>query len=310
MGKKRIAEGVLLLTVFVWGMNTPLMKMGLLYLSPMLYNALRLVLAAIFSWLVVFYSGTYKPVLRSDRKVIFAVSLLGFCASQVLLLIGLPHTTAGNASIMNALLPFTVVMMNRIFKGETISYSVILGIVVSLSGVICVVLGSGKNLSMDSSHITGAILILLSQLGTAYYTIFSGDLLKRYSANQIIAYVMTLSALVFSLLALPEAISISWQQVPLAAWTSVVFSGLFGLLFGNVAWIWVVGELGSTRASLFQNLVPVCAIFGAWVILGEVLEWLQFIGMVVVFVGLYVARTKGRDHVLGRIFKKWAWSKS
>lgn len=291
MGKDWITKGILLLTVFIWGMNTPLMKIGLVYISPILYNALRLILAAIFAWLVLFYSGTYRPIHRGDIQSILAVGLLGFCSSQLLLLIGLPHTTAGNASIMNALLPLTVVIMNRIFKNEAIPFSVGVGIVVSLVGITCVVLGSDKNVSLESSHITGAILILLSQFGSSYYTIFSRDLLERYSPYQIITYIMTLSAAVFSVMAIPDALVLSWREVPSAAWISTVFSGLLGLLFGNVAWIWVVGRLGSTRASLFQNLVPIFSIIGAWILLGEVLEWLQCIGIMIVFGGLYVAHS-------------------
>lgn len=309
MRKDRITEGVLLLTVFIWGMNTPLMKMGLVYIPPILYNALRLLLAAIFAWLVLLHSGTYKPIQRSDCKLLLGIGLLGFCSSQLLLVIGLPHTTAGNASIMNALMPLTVIIMNRIFKNQAISYSVVVGLVISLLGIVCVVLGSGKNISLETSHITGAVLILLSQLGSGYYTIYSGDLVERYSAHQIITCIMTLSAAFFSVMAIPDALVFSWQEVPTVAWLSIIFSGLFGLLLANVAWVWVIGRLGSTRTSLFQNLVPVFSIIGAWILLGEVLGGLQWLGMMIVFSGLYVARSFGKGSFFFQLFENLARTK-
>lgn len=310
MRQQRITEGVLLLTVFIWGVNTPLMKMGLGYLSPLLYNAFRLLLASIFAWVILLYSGTYKPIKGCDIPSILAIGLLGFCCSQLLLMIGLPHTTAGNASIMNALLPLTVILMNRIFKKEAISFFVIVGMLVSLVGITCVVLGSDKNISLDSNHVMGAALILLSQFGVGYYTIFSRDLLERYSAHQIIAYVMTLSAIVFSMVAIPEVSLVSWRDVPIMAWISIFISGLFALLLANVAWIWCVGKLGSTRASLFQNLVPLFAIIGAWILLGEVLTWLQWLGMILVFNGLYLARANGNKKILVRLLEHLACTKS
>ena len=139
--------------------------------------------------------------------------------------------------------------------------------------MILVVLGSDKEISLQSSHVIGALLILLSQFGSGYYTVFSKDLLERYSPYQIITYIMTISAIAFSVLAIPEMVVFQWQEVPLLAWVSIVFSGLLGLLFGNLVWVWVVGRLGSTRASLYQNLIPIVSILVAWVFLGEVLGW-------------------------------------
>ena len=116
------------------GTNTPLMKMGLVYIPPILYNAFRLLLATAFAWPILVYSGTYKPLQRGDGRCILAVSVFGFFLAQLLLLIGLPQTTAGNASIMSALVPLTVVMINRIFKSEVVPFVVTVGIGISLMG--------------------------------------------------------------------------------------------------------------------------------------------------------------------------------
>jgi O-acetylserine/cysteine efflux transporter len=292
MEKNRILEWVLLVTVFIWGMNTPIMKVGLIYMSPMLYNAIRLLIAAALAWPVLWYSKTYKPVQKGDIKPILAVGLSGFFFSQLFLLSGLPKTTAGNASLMMALLPLNVVLINRIFKKERISITVAVGMVISLLGTIFVILGSGKEVHLESSQLIGTLLIFISQIGNGYYTVYTRELLTRYSTYQITTYVMTISAIGFSLLALPDLLALVWTEVPSVAWASISYSALLALLFGNIVWVWVLGKLGSTRASLYQNLIPVFSIIGAWFFLGEVMGWLQWTGTLIIFGGLYITRIK------------------
>lgn len=292
MGKNRILEWVLLLTVFIWGMNTPIMKVGLIYMTPILYNTIRLLIATALVWPILWYSKTYKPIQKSDIIPILAISLGGFFFSQMFFAAGLPKTTAGNASLMIALLPLNVVIINRIFKKEGITIAVATGILISVLGAFFIIVGSGKGVELESSHLIGSLLVFIAQIGNAYYTVFSKDLLARYSTYQITAYVLTLSAVAFAILAMPELLALQWSEIPVIAWTSIGYSALLALLFGNIIWIWVIGKLGSTKASFYQNLIPVFSIIGAFFFLGEVMSWLQFVGTGIVFLGLYVARMK------------------
>jgi len=292
MEKNRVLECVLLVTVFIWGMNTPIMKVGLIYVSPVLYNAIRLLIAALLAWPVLWYSETYKPIQKKDIIPILAVSLCGFCFCQMFLAIGLPKTTAGNASLMMALLPLDVVIINKIFKNEDITIAVAAGMMMSLLGAVLVILGSGKELNLGSSDLIGTLFIFVAQVGNGYYTVFSKDLLTRYSTYQIITYILTLSAIAFGIFAMPDLLALQWGQIPVSAWIGISYSAVLALLLCNMVWVWVIGKLGSTRAALYQNLVPIFSIIGAWFLLGEVMRWLQCVGAVVIFLGLYVARIK------------------
>ncbi|WP_378953909.1 DMT family transporter [Pelosinus sp. sgz500959] len=292
MQKNKMLEWLLLLTVFIWGMNTPIMKVGLIYISPVLYNAIRLLIAAMLAWPILWYSRTYKPVQKNDIIPILAIGLCGFFFCQLFLAIGLPKTTAGNASLMMALLPLNVVIMNRIFKNEKMTFPMAVGMVVSLTGAILVILGSGKEINLTSNHLIGTLCVFIAQIGNAYYTIFSRDLLARYSTYQITTYVLTVSAIAFGILAMPDLLTVSWRAIPFSAWASISYSALFALLFCNIVWVWVIGKLGSTRASLYQNLIPIFSIIGGWFFLGEVMGWLQCAGTVIIFIGLYISRIK------------------
>jgi len=271
------------------------MKIGLAYLPPVLYNALRLLLAATIAWPILLSSGTCRPIQQGDAKRILTISLMGFFFFQVLFTAGLPKTTAGNASLVLALTPVYVAVINRIFKNERLALPVVLGIGVALLGVGLIVLGSGKTLSLASGDLVGALLILAGQAGNGYYVVYSKDLMERYSTYQINTWVMTLSALAFTVISLPDLAALQLSEVPLAAWLSIAVSGTFSLCIGNLLWVWALGRISSTKASLYQYLSPIVSIAAGVLFLGETFGLLQIAGASVIFAGLYLTQQKSLE---------------
>ncbi|MDR3560611.1 MAG: DMT family transporter [Negativicutes bacterium] len=288
----RYAELILVLLIFIWGINIPVMKIGLTALTPTVYNTFRLLIAAFISVAALLLTKTYKPMPMRDLKLIGSVSILGFFFNQVLITFGITQTTAGNASLVLAILPVAVALINRVLNMEHISRRVTVAIVVSLIGVVLIVLGSNKEVSLAGPHMIGAALILAGQCCYGYYTVFFKRLTDTYSIYQIIACVMSICALLFCLISLPDLISLQLAEIPAAAWYSIVFSGVFGLSWGNFVWVWVVGRLGSTRASVYPNLCPVIAIAFAWYYLDETFGVLQMVGAAVIFWGVYLTHNQ------------------
>lgn len=281
---------VLVFVAFVWGLNPPIMKIGLMYVPAMSYNAARMVVALIAVWGALFYSQTYRPFEKGDLKKAFLVGVGGFFLFQIFLTLGVQRTTAGNTSLILALLPVSVAIINKACKIEEITKPVAFGILASLFGVVLIVLGSNSKLSLADSHVIGILILLLAQATYGYYTVFSKELLAKYSTYQVTGYVILFSTFFFCLISLNEMLKINWLEVPLAGWASIIFSGLFPLGIGNFLWIWGLGKVGSTKASLYNNLSPVFAVAAGYFMLGETFGWLQFAGAAVIFAGLYMTR--------------------
>jgi len=294
--KKESVKYVYLIMVFVafiWGINPPVMKLGLAHIAPMPYNAARMLVALGAGWVALVISGTYQPFARKDIVKIFLVSAAGFFLFQIFLTIGVQKTTAGNTSLILAILPVSVAIINKVCNIEEISKPVLIGIIASLIGVVFIIAGSNKELSFSDNHIAGAIILLAAQASYGYYTVFSKELLAKYSTYQITAYVLLISTLLFCIIALPDMFKMEWGKVPIIGWASVIFSGLFPLCIGNFLWIWGLGKIGSTKAAIYNNLSPVFAVLAGYWLLGESFGLLQFIGAAIIFAGLYLTRTKG-----------------
>ena len=287
-------EGILLLVSFIWGINPTIMKVGLFYLPPMPYNAVRMLIALLFSWLMLCMSKTYKPFERQDIKTMLLVGAVGFFVFQLAFTFGVQNTTAGNSSLLLALVPASVAIINRLFKFEDINATMALGIGISLFGVILIVVGSGKEFSTSGNHLYGAFMMLIAQFAYGYYSVFAKPLLHKYSTYQVTAYMVTIATVLFIPISIPSLMSIEWQEVPLIAWFSVIYSGIFAICLGNFLWIWAIGKIGSTRTAVYNNISPIFAVATGYIYLGEGFGWLQFFGAVVILFGMYLTRQKGQ----------------
>lgn len=295
------AELVLLAVAFLWGINPPVMKVGLLWLPPLLYNTVRMLIALVCAVVALGISRQYRPIEKCDIAKILKVSVVGFFVFQFFFTLGIQRTTAGNASLMLGMLPVWIAIMNKVFKlEESLSRPVVIGIGLSFAGILLIVWGSGREISLSSDHMTGALLLSAAQVGYAYYTIFSKELAARYSHYQITALIVAVNTVLFALISLPELAEVDWQGVSQGAWLSAAYSGIFAMCIGNFLWIWGVSQLGSAKASLYNNLSPAIAIIVGYLLLGETFGLLQMAGTIVIFLGLYLTRTKKNtaEHIL------------
>jgi O-acetylserine/cysteine efflux transporter len=284
------AEPALFLVAFVWGSNPPVVKWSLQYIDPLSFNALRMMIACVFSGVLLLFFKPSRPLERADWPALIKLGAFGFFFFQVFFTFGVTRTTAGNTSLMLGMLPVTVAIINTLSGLEQITRRVVFSIGVTLLGVCFIVIGSGHEFSLSGDHIIGAGLLLCAQCAYGYYTVFSRPLTAKYSPLQINACVFAITTLLFVLIALPSLIATNWSTIAGPAWAGVVYAGIFPLTIGNALWVWGVGVVGSAKASLFNNLAPVFAILIAWLLLDEAFGLIQALGAAIIYTGLRIGR--------------------
>ena len=290
LGKKYFFEFSILSIILIWSSNNAVMKIGIEEIGPFIYNALRLTIAALLCWLWLYKTHTYRKMPWTDLKYLILLALGGFCMTQVCLTFGLSKTTAGNASLASAIMPLAVALLNKLFKQNPLSKNVILGLIISFVGMMAIIFSSNKEISFANHHLIGTLVVVLGQFSNAYYTIYAKDLLNKYSPCQIVSFLMSISAIVFFLLGIPELQFINFETLSNEAWISVVYSGVFALWLGNIVWVWAVGKIGSVRTAIYQYLLPVFSLIFAYILLGETLVLGQVLGTICILVGMILSK--------------------
>lgn len=279
----------------IWGVNMPIMKIGLDQLDPFVFNALRLVISA--SCLAIFALREWRrgvrpqPGIRRRQILIYAIVIAGLY--QVCFLMGMARTTAGNTGLIMATVPAWTALLARCFIGEKLARLAWGGLVLALSGTIIVAFQKG-DVSTGSEHLIGNLLILSAALAWAAGTVYSRPLLRLISPMQLSASAAVLALPVHLLLAAGSyADSVPTLQ-SVSLWMILLYAGVLSSGLSLPMWNFGVRHAGAAHAAAVQNLIPVIAIASAWLIRAESPTSYQVFGGTLILSGLVIMRLSRR----------------
>ncbi|MFN8475108.1 MAG: DMT family transporter [Anaerolineae bacterium] len=276
--------------VLIWGLNFVALKVGLSEINTLAFAGIRFAIATLTMVVLVRITRENLRVQKGDFWKIMGLGVMGQGGYQVIFMSGMARWSAGPASLILATSPIWVALIGRV-TGERISRWAWLGILLSFGGLLLLIQG-GVEGNMDAEHIWGGVLLLLSAIGWALYTVVSRPFLHRYSPLKLTALTMVLGTWPLYLVALPSAIQQNWRSVSPVAWASLIYSALFAIVVAYVIWYVSIQRVGSARTSVYSNLVPVVAMILAWVLLGERIAPIQLVGGAIVLFGIALTRKK------------------
>lgn len=281
----------LLLMTFFWGSNFTVIKVALTEMPGPAFNGLRMVLAAgvfiaIIAWREDLVSKV-KAIPRGDWPTIIALSLVGHGLYQYLFLAGVARTSASNSALIFGFTPITVSLLSAWLGHERPGWYRWAGTAVSLAGIYFVV---GRGALQGTSSLTGDAMIFAAMLCWAYYTVWSKPLLARHSPLFMTGVTMAIGTAVYAPLALLWLRGVDLGAFSFGAWAGIVYSALFSLVAAYVIWYTAVQQLGSSRTSMYSNIVPLVAMGIAAVVLGEPLTTSKVAGTVAVLGGVVMTR--------------------
>lgn len=285
-----VARAGLLVVVLTWGINFSVVKHALATLDPLVFNALRFLLAGLALWAVL--GRESLPSLDpGDFTRIALLGLVGNTAYQLTFIYGLDATLAGNGAIILASAPIWTVLLAVILGYDQGSAGLFAATALGAAGIGLVMLGSGSDLAFEAAHLRGDILVGISSVCWAAYTVAGRDLVARYGALQVTTWALWIGGAPLVLAGIPGALTTEWDQVGLAVWADVLFAALGAVAVAYVLWYRGVERLGSSRTALWSNLIPCVALLVAWGWLNERPKLVQVVGMAVVLVSVLLSRS-------------------
>lgn len=288
-GPERQAEVGLLLLVLIWALNFSIIKIGLAAIPPFGFNALRFPLAAILLAAVLFASGRLALPERGDRARLAVLGVAGNFVYQLLFISGLALSRAGNASVILNLSPVFIAAGTAWLGHERIPARGWAGMLIAITGITLVV-GSGESgLGFGTETLVGDLLMIGAAVVWAVYTVGCRDLILKYGSVFVTTWTLWAGAVLLLIVGLPD-ISRLDATVPPRAWASVVYAGFLGLGVSYLLWYRGVQVLGNTRTAALGNLVPLLTILIAWPMLGELPNFWQVLGALVVIAGISMVR--------------------
>ncbi len=284
-------DGGLLLLVLIWGANFAIVKRALDAFAPLAFNSLRFLLASAFVFAALHFRGALRMP-RGDWLPLLGLGILGNVVYQLLFVLGIDLTRAGNASLILALIPIITATLSVAVGHERLSPLVWVGAVGSVVGVV-LVSGEALRLEGDPRGLLGDLLMLAAAFGWAGYTVGSRQLIVRHGSLTVTAWTMWLGSLVLVPIGIPSLLRQDWQAVDPVAWGGLVYSACLSIGLAYLLWYRQVERIGNTRTSVYVNMAPLVALTVAAVWLGERLTPLAVLGAACTIGGVLLVRLRG-----------------
>lgn len=232
-------------------------------------------------------------MVAASWRVLGLLALLATVFQHIPVYIGLRETTATNGALLNSITPVLILMLSRGLVGERLSVMQMLGVSMSLAGVV-VILAAGDPAALASLTLNrGDLWVLVATLSWAIYTVC---LRWRPAELNLLAMLWVIAALGVVAMAPFYAWEIAAGHMinpTPAALGSLLYIGALSTVVSYVFWNRAVQQIGANRAGPFMYLMLVYTPLLAIVFLGERLYLYHLGGCVLILGGIYLT-TRGR----------------
>ncbi|MEQ9409636.1 MAG: DMT family transporter [Fuerstiella sp.] len=284
-------DASLLGVALIWGINIPIMKIGLDQVDAYAFNAVRLVISAMVLALLALRERRAGLLPRPGltKKKILVYACIVSAMYQLLFLLGIARTTSGNTALIMATVPMWTALLARVFLAEKLRMLAWGGLLTALSGTVIVALQKG-DVNVGSDNLVGNFCILGGALAWSAGTVYSRPMLKLISPMQLSAAAAMIALPLHLLFAAGhyQASLPALQSVEI--WVIILYSGILSTGLALPMWNFGVRHAGAAHAAIVQNLIPLFAILTAWIARGETATAAQLFGGALILGGLVIMR--------------------
>ncbi len=227
-------------------------------------------------------------LVRRHARVLFLLGIFGVGTHNALTYLGLNYTTAINGVMLNSFIPVMIIALSWIVLRQRLSALQLLGVGVSLCGVLAILSGGSLAKLASLSLNRGDVLVIGAMLMWSLYTI---GLRWRPAGLHMLTFLFVI-ACVGDAAVLPLYLAeMAFGAQPVFSWLNLaaLFAvGLFSSVLAYIFWNRGVEQVGANVAGLFVHLMPVFGTVLAWLVLGERLHPFHVVGMALILTGIYV----------------------
>ena len=278
---------LLLLAMLFWGGGWTALKI-LTYELPMdIIIFWRFFLMSLSFIPIVYFFKEPFVVSRGSLKYIFASSIFNI-AFMVSAFFGIKYGLAGAGSvIITSLSPLMTFILVALFYKKKITPFQFFGLIIGIIGGFIILELNDLHLFFSSSNIyfvlcaiIWAVVTILSQRSHKY--------IHPIHYSFAISIVATITAFIYSY----HSNLLSVFEQGFAFWLALIYLAVFGQTIATTIFFMASGKIGSQNTSSFMFLVPIFALFSAWLVLDEKMQLHIIIGGIISMLAVYFINKK------------------
>lgn len=276
---------VLVALTLVWGLNWPVMKLGVSGLPqapspypPLTFRALSMWLGLPLLALGLYVLKVPLRIRRADWRPLLVLTAPNMLIWHVVLILSLPSLSSGRAAILGYTMPVFSALWGVAVFGERLAARHWLGVAAAALAVVLL-------LVHEFARLSGAPLAAAAVLVAACAWAYGTHRLRRTEiAAPILAialWMTVVTALVVSMLAWVLERR-HWQAPPPLVQAAIAYNAIGVFAFAQAAWLYLARSLPPVASSISVMLIPVLGVFSGALWLGEPLHWQDHAAVVLI----------------------------
>ena len=254
---------------------------------------------AFFRWLFVLiiispiliknYVKIFK-VVKENLRIVLLLSVLGISSFNTILYFGLSMTTSTNALIINSSVPILILVFSFFILKQKITTNQSFGILLSTIGVLYLVLqGKFENILLLEFN-QGDIWVITSSFIWALYSVLMRFKPKEFNDVEFFAVIVFFGFIALLPVYFYQGYTVAHELELLKSnYFVFIYVSVFASTLSFYFWHYGIDKIGASRTGQFTHLMPLFGAFLAYIFLGEVLQTYHILGMILIFIGIYLS---------------------
>jgi len=266
----------------VWGLNWPVMKIGVTGFAPLAFRTLSMWLGLPILLAVLLVRRVPMTIRREDWRALGLLTLTNMVVWHVVAIIAVQALSSGRAAILGYTMPIFSALWGVALFGERLRPRYLLGIGAAAVGVALLLWHEFDALAGRPWAAIGMLFAAsVWALGTQQMRrtrIEAPTLALVFWMTAISTVVMTVATVTFE--------RDRWAVPEPAVWGAIAYNGLLIFGFAQPIWLFLARNLPPVASSMSVMLIPVLGtVSGAWW-LGEQLHWQDGAAIVLVIAAI------------------------
>ncbi len=264
----------------IWGASFLFIDIGLDAFEPGLITWIRVASGAA---VLALFPKSRTPIDREDLPRILVLSFVWVAIPFTLFPLAQQWINSAVAGMLNGGMPIFAAIIATLMLRTPPRGIHLAGLLIGFAGVVAISLPS---IGEGSSQAIGVVLVLAAVACYGLAVNIAAPIQQRYGSLPVMMRMLALASvwtLPYALIGLPAS---SW------AWPSFLAVEAAGAIGTGVAFVimgWLVGSVGSTRASFSTYVIPVVALILGVVFRGDTVAPVALVGTALVIIGAVLA---------------------
>lgn len=275
--------------VVVWGASFIATKVALRDISPVTVVWLRFSMGIAILGMAVALRKQFSLLNKREWAYFALLGFLGITFHQWLQSNGLQTSEAGTTAWIVSTTPVFMALLGWVVLKERLGLVKVIGIALALAGVLLVISdGDLSSISFQGFGQPGDMLIMISAVNWAVFSVLSRRGLKAHPATLMMFYVMLFGWLFTSVLFFGTQDPSQISNLTFNGWMGVAFLGIFCSGLAYIAWYDALQALSTAETGVFLYIEPLVAVVVAFFVLSEAITLASLLGGAIIIAGVWL----------------------